>query len=50
MKPFLNVFRQFGKINFGNTPFGSYHDAVRLYPRYRRVLVLFPVGGLEVIG
>ena len=50
VKPLLNVCRQLGKINFGNTPLRLNRNAVRLYPRDRRVFVLFAVNGFEVIG
>jgi hypothetical protein len=50
VKPFLNVFRQFGEINFQDSRFRFEHNAVGFDPADRRVFVFFAVNGFEVLG
>jgi len=50
MKAFLNVFRQFSEINFGDSRFASQNNAVRLDAADLSVFVFLAVNRFEVVA
>jgi hypothetical protein len=50
MKTFLNLFRQFGEINFRDSRFADEHNAVGFDSADRDVFVFFPVNSFEVVS
>ena len=49
MKPFLNLWREFGEIYLRNSRFGFKLNPIRFYAAHRRVFVYLAVNGFEVL-
>src|ERR1043166_1615168 len=49
MKPFLNVLREFGEINLGDSRFSFKHNPVTFDAAHRRVFVYLAVSSFEVL-
>lgn len=49
MKPFLNLWREFGEIHLKNSRFSFKHDPIPFDAADRRVFVDLAVSGLEVL-
>jgi len=49
MKPFLNVWREFGEIHLRNSRFSFKLNPIHFYAAHRRVFVYLAVSGFEVL-
>jgi len=50
MKAFLNLFRQFGEVNFRDSRTADEHNAIGFDSADRDILVFFPVNHFEVVS
>jgi len=50
MKTFLNLFRQFGEVDFRDSRFADEHNAVGFDSANRDVFVFFAVNRLEIVS